>query len=40
MVRRLEALPEALGAPQTLLADSGYFSAANVEACTAAGIER
>jgi len=39
MVRKIEALPEALGAPQTLLADSGYFSAANVEACTAAGIE-
>jgi transposase len=39
MVRRLEALPEALGAPQALLAASGYFSAANVEACAAAGIE-
>ena len=39
MVGKLAALPEALGAPQTLLADSGYFSAANVEACTAAGIE-
>ena len=36
---KLAALPEALGTPQTLLADSGYFSAANVEACTAAGIE-
>ena len=39
MVGKIAALPEALGAPQTLLADSGYFSAANVEACTAAGIE-
>ena len=44
---RLEALPRALGlsaslragAPRTLRADSGYFSAANVEACTGAGIE-
>ena len=26
-------LPEALGAPETLLADSGYFSEANVNAC-------
>jgi transposase len=39
MAGKIAALPEALGAPQTLLADSGYFSAANVEACTAAGIE-
>jgi transposase len=39
MVGKLAALPQALGSPQTLLADSGYFSAANVEACTAAGIE-
>lgn len=39
MAGKLAALPEALGVPQTLLADSGYFSAANVEACRAAGIE-
>ena len=47
MAGRLEALPRALGpsaslragAPRTLRADSGYFSAANVEACTGAGIE-
>jgi transposase len=34
----LARLPEALGTAQTLLADSGYFSAANVEACIQAGI--
>jgi hypothetical protein len=28
-----------LGEPETLLADTGYFSAANVEACEKAGIE-
>jgi hypothetical protein len=28
-----------LGEPETLLADNGYFSATNVAACTAAGIE-
>ena len=28
-----------MGAPETLLADAGYFSAANVAACAAAGIE-
>ena len=39
MVCRLDALPKALGAPRTLLANSGCFSAAIVEACTAAGIE-
>ncbi|MGH6894328.1 MAG: IS1182 family transposase [Dongiaceae bacterium] len=32
-------LPEALGAVQTLLADNGYFSAANVTACVDARIE-
>jgi transposase len=32
-------LPEALGEPETLLADTGYFSAANVAACHAAGID-
>jgi transposase len=38
MVSKLAALPEGLGEPQTLLADNGYFSAANVAACAAAGI--
>ena len=36
---KLEALPQALGQVQTLLADTGYFSAANVQACEAHGIE-
>jgi transposase len=35
---RLGQLPAALGAPDTLLADSGYFSAANVTACAEAKI--
>src|SRR5476649_809763 len=35
----LAALPEALGEAETLLADTGYFSEANVDACVAAGIE-
>jgi hypothetical protein len=39
MLGMIGALPEQLGAPKTLLADTGYFSAANVEACAAAGIE-
>src|SRR5918997_7160238 len=39
MLDKLGALPEALGQPETLLADTGYFSAANVAACGAAGIE-
>ena len=34
----LAALPEALGTPEALLADSGYFSTANVTACAEAGI--
>jgi len=38
MLDRLAALPEALGKAGTLLADSGYFSEANVEACAAARI--
>ena len=38
MVERLKALPEEIGKPETLLADNGYFSAANVTACEAAGI--
>ncbi len=39
MVSKLAALPAELGEPETLLADNGYFSATNVAACTAAGIE-
>ena len=38
MLDRLAALPEDLGQPETLLADTGYFSAANVQACGVAGI--
>jgi transposase len=33
MLDQLGRLPAALGTPNTLLADSGYFSAANVTAC-------
>jgi transposase len=39
MLEELAALPEALGEPETLLADTGYFSEANVDACVAAAIE-
>jgi transposase len=39
MVRRLAALPKALGEVEKLLADHGYFSQANVVACQAAAIE-
>ena len=35
---KLAALPEALGAPETLLADNGYGSEANVNACAEANI--
>ena len=38
MLGKLAGLPEALGRPDTLLADSGYFSAANVTGCQAAGL--
>jgi transposase len=38
MVEKLMTLPEEIGTPETLLADAGYFSAANVTACEAAGI--
>jgi transposase len=38
MVEKLKALPEELGNPETLLADNGYFSAANVMACEAGNI--
>ena len=39
MLGQLAGLPEALGRADTLLADGGYFSAANVRACKAAGID-
>lgn len=39
MVDKITALPQDVGRPDTLLADSGYFSAANVDACAKAGIE-
>ena len=39
MLDRLAALPPALGQGETLLADTGYFSEANVQACAAADIE-
>ena len=39
MLGKLAALARGSGRAETLLADNGYFSAANVEACTAAGIE-
>jgi transposase len=35
MLNKVTALPAALGEVETLLADNGYFSAANVTACTA-----
>ena len=38
MLDKLAALPADLGQPETLLADTGYFSAANVETCQTAGI--
>ena len=39
MLGKIDALPEELGEAETLLADTGYFSAGNVAACEAAGIE-
>src|SRR5882757_5019508 len=39
MLGKLAELPGELGKADTLLADTGYFSAANVAACEAAGIE-
>jgi hypothetical protein len=38
MLRKIGALPEALGRPDVLLADNGSFSATNVTACAAAHI--
>jgi transposase len=39
MLEKIEALPEQLGRPDTLLADNGYFSEANVTRCAAANVE-
>jgi len=39
MLTKIAALPDASGKVDTLLADNGYFSEANVNACDAAGIE-
>jgi transposase len=39
MLGKIGALPEELGETETLLADTGYFSARNVEACEKAGID-
>jgi len=39
MLAKTGALPEELGKAQTMLADNGFFSEANVNACAAAGIE-
>ena len=39
MLDKIGALPEELGEVETLLADNGYFSEANVTACEAANIE-
>jgi hypothetical protein len=40
MLKQIEALPAELGKPDTLLADTGYFSEANVMLCAAAQIDR
>ncbi len=39
MLDALAALPDLLGEVESLLADTGYFSEANVDACAAAGID-
>jgi transposase len=39
MLGKISALPEELGKVESLLADTGYFSAANVGACEKAGVE-
>ena len=39
MPAKTGALPEELGEAETMLADNGYFSEANVKACGAAGVE-
>lgn len=39
ILAQLAALPESLGTADTLLADTGYFSATNVAACEQAGVD-
>ena len=39
MVEKVQALPEGLNQPRTVLIDSGYFSQKNVEICEAAKID-
>lgn len=39
MIEKVQANPEGLNNPETLLADTGYFSEKNVVACRKAGIE-
>ena len=39
MLEKIDALPERLGQVETLLADNGYFSEANVMVCVAANVE-
>lgn len=39
MLEQLQTLPSAVGRIGTLIADTGYFSATNVDACLQAGIE-
>jgi Transposase DDE domain len=39
MLEKIDALSEQFGRPETLLADNGYFSEANVMQCAAAKIE-
>jgi hypothetical protein len=39
MLAKINALPEDLGKADVMLGDNGYFSAANVTACLAAGLE-
>ena len=39
MLNQIAALPDALGQVGALLADNGYFSEGNVNACAAAGID-
>jgi len=40
MLNKVTALPDELDEVETMLADNGYFSAANVAACATAQIER
>lgn len=39
MLEQLEQLPDSWGQTEALLADTGYFSASNVEACEQAGVD-